>query len=304
MATGACGINCDACRLSLIGLCSTCGPGTSEEAAKKVAAQTRILGQPCAIVDCACTNQLQHCPRDCRLYPCENFKSGPHPFSEGYLKMQERRRRLKPTVRTPTGEVTRIPEEYWDDIAKRDIDKICAHSLAFPEPPDGLVVRFLNRDLVVDIAQRCLKTSSAGSWETIEDPFLELMTLVYLLNAADDSVANEMIGVQDLKEAHFFQGPHALPVDFLLKRYGSDLEGFKQAALKLDGKPLDMADAAFRFRPFPKIPLYYLLREGDKEFQPSLSILFDRTIECHLPADAIWGVIKMVNKTLLIEDMG
>ena len=44
MATGACGINCDTCRLNLRGTCSTCGSGTSEEGRLKLAAQERLLG--------------------------------------------------------------------------------------------------------------------------------------------------------------------------------------------------------------------------------------------------------------------
>ena len=33
--------------------------------------------------------------------------------------------------------------------------------------------------------------------------------------------------------------------------------------------------------------------------QPHLSILFDRSIESHLSADAIWGLVNLVSKELL-----
>ena len=59
MATGACGINCDVCKLNLNGTCSTCGPGTSAVAAGKLSAQQRILGAPCAILACAQMNQIE-----------------------------------------------------------------------------------------------------------------------------------------------------------------------------------------------------------------------------------------------------
>jgi hypothetical protein len=50
---------------------------------------------------------------------------------------------------------------------------------------------------------------------------------------------------------------------------------------------------------FPKIPLYYLLWQGDEEFEPRLSILFDRSIEEHLPADAVWGLVKLFTDILV-----
>lgn len=57
MPTGACGINCDTCRLNLLGICTTCGSGTSAEAQRKMAAQQRLLGAPCPILDCAAINR-------------------------------------------------------------------------------------------------------------------------------------------------------------------------------------------------------------------------------------------------------
>jgi hypothetical protein len=109
-----------------------------------------------------------------------------------------------------------------------------------------------------------------------------------------------MISVQELKSAHFFQGPHELKVRPLLQRYGGDLEGFKEATERLGGEALDLADAAYKLSAFPKVPLYYLFWKGDDEFEPRLSILFDRSIECHLSADAIWGLVSLVSGRLLM----
>jgi hypothetical protein len=105
----------------------------------------------------------------------------------------------------------------------------------------------------------------------------------------------EIVGVKDLKEAHFFQGPHALQTEPVLKRYGRDMQGFKKAAKYLEGHPLDMADAAYRLHPFPRIPVYYLFWQGDAEFDPRISVLFDRSIEDVFSADAIWGLVSRVS---------
>ena len=83
--------------------------------------------------------------------------------------------------------------------------------------------------------------------------------------------------------------------------HGSDQFGFKAVARRLGATPLDMADAAFRLLPLPKVPLYYLLWEGDEEFRPNLKILFDRSVEKHLSADAIWGLVNLVSDEILLE---
>ena len=88
--TGACGLNCGACLLMVRGVCSACGGGVSDAAQDKLAAQRRLLGEVCPILDCAVRRGVAHCPRDCGDFPCDKFEG--YPFSDGFLQMQRRRR--------------------------------------------------------------------------------------------------------------------------------------------------------------------------------------------------------------------
>ncbi len=203
--------------------------------------------------------------------------------------------------RTSAGDQIKVPPEYWGELGKRDLNIVCQDSLAAINPPEGLRFRFLNEEVRVDIHNNCIKRRDDDRWEKIENSLLELVILVYLLHVTPSAPAGEMISVKDLKDAQFFQGPHTLKTTPVLERYGDDLAGFKLAAEKLDGEPVDLADAAYRLTPLPKIPLYYLLWEGDEEFKPNLSILFDRSIERHLSADAIWGLVILVSDALLLS---
>lgn len=45
--------------------------------------------------------------------------------------------------------------------------------------------------------------------------------------------------------------------------------------------------------------MYYILWRGDGEFKPRLSVLFDKSIEKHLAADAIWGTVNLVSNALV-----
>ncbi len=51
-----------------------------------------------------------------------------------------------------------------------------------------------------------------------------------------------------------------------------------------------MADAAFLFNITPTIPVAVLYWQGDEDFPSEARLLFDRTIEQHLPLDIIYAL--------------
>ncbi|MGD8285089.1 MAG: DUF3786 domain-containing protein [Desulfobacterales bacterium] len=300
MPTGACGINCEVCKLNLLGTCPSCGPGTSFEAAQKLDSQSRLLGSTCAILDCARMNQIRYCLRDCNQFPCDNFRVGPYPYSKGFINMQERRLKQPPPAFAPDGSKATVAAEYWNELQKRDTHTLSNLTLFEPISKTQLIFQFLGEGLMVDLQNRTLMRPEKNNWKITDDPLLELVTVLYLINvSAMYPIGKDIVGVRDLKESHFFQGPHALKIGPLLKRYGKDLKGFKRAAEYLKGEPWNKADVAYQLRPFPRIPLYYLLWEGDEEFKPRMTVLFDRSIENVLAADAIWALINRVSIALL-----
>jgi hypothetical protein len=270
------------------------------QAEKKLAAQQRLLGGTCSILACANMNQIEYCMRDCSQFPCDNFSTGPYPYSQGFLNMQNRRLKERPPAYAPDGSRVAVAAAYWEDLQKLDLTAKCNLTLFTPISSCQVVFRFLNEDVMVDTESRCLKRKSDDKWEISDDPLLELVSVLYLINAdAIYPVGKDIIGVKDLKEAHFFQGPHALRTDPLLNRYGNDLDGFRQAAEYLKGEVQDMADVAYKLSPYPRINLYFLLWQGDDEFPPQANVLLDRPIENVLAADAIWALINRVTTALL-----
>jgi len=212
--------------------------------------------------------------------------------------MQKEQQNERSSQRKPDAYRVRVPSEHWKDLQERDIGTLCNNSLARPHALNGIVLPILLEDVLVDLTSCCLRWVGSDTSQTIDCPLLELMTLVYLLNVSPDPLSQDMISVSELKDAHFFQGPHALRIGPVVKKYGYDVKGFQTAAEKLGGARMDMADTSYRFVPFPKIPLYYLLWEGDEEFGPNLSVLFDRSIERHLSADGIFGIVNLVSDLL------
>ncbi len=299
MPTGACGINCDVCRLNTDGHCSSCGSGTSPAGRRKMAAQEKLLGAPCAILACAILNQVAYCLHDCDAFPCENFGEGSYPFSRDYLRMHTRRRSNKKTTRAPYGNSVVVPPEYWETLQEMDPGQLCPRAAVMLDSEGGVIVSAFNQEIRVDLAKRVIQKGQSGQWRQTADPFLELMLLVYLLNVTDEPFKNEMVGAQDLKDAQFFQGPHELKTGELATKFGNAPGQLIKAGSQLGGNRIKMADAAICLRPLPKIPVYYLLWAADEEFPAKVSILFDRSIDDHLSADAIWGIVSVTTDTLL-----
>lgn len=213
--------------------------------------------------------------------------------------MQESRRRQLPPDYAPDGSHLKVDGFFWDRLQTTDLNQLCARTQFAPTAAGGLVFRFLNEDVMVDLDGRCLKRLAGDDWQRTEDPLLELATVLYLINVQDVyPLGRDLVGPRDLKEGHFFQGPHELRTAPLIERYGRDIEGFRQAAARLGGEPVEMADAACRLKPFPRVHLYYLLWAGDEEFPARMSVLLDRSIEETLAADAVWALINRVSAAL------
>lgn len=301
MATGACGINCDVCQLNLLGQCSSCGPGKSDLAARKSVAQRQILGYPCAILECARINHIDYCPRDCPSFPCDNFTGSNYPYGKGFLDMQQRRRGQGPPAVDPSGRPIVIDDTCWDTLSNRDMGRVANFTLGDIDSASAhLRFRFLNRDILVDTNRRCLMAKREQGWQKLAIPLLELTVLDYLSRVnCLHPLGRELVGAEDLANAHYFTGRSRLKKSALLSRFGADPSGFSAAGRYLNGHKEKMGDAAFRLAPFPRIPVYYLLWLGSEEFSPRISILFDRSIASVLSSPAIWCLVTLCSYYLI-----
>ena len=193
-----------------------------------------------------------------------------------------------------------VPPEYWGSLKLRDVRTLLDLTLFTQDRSGRLVFQYLRDELVVDTGERRLLRRQGTVLHSVREPLLELITLVYLNNVRSfHPLGRDIVSHKDLRERHFFAKHHVLKLAPLVSRYGRDMEGFERAARYLGGSPVHMADAAYRLLPFPRVPLYYLFWKGDDEFDPDISVLFDRSIESSLSADAIWGLVTLVSDALV-----
>lgn len=214
--------------------------------------------------------------------------------------MRQHRRIETTRLYEPDGSHLKLDGYYWHKAAARDRLALCNVTFFDQVAPDRLQFSFLATPVQIDFESRRLMRESNGAWQPSEDPLLEMATVLYLAEVRElFPIGRDIVGVRDLKEGHFFTGPHELQLDQPLERFGENLKDFQACALRLGGEPMQMADAAFRLLPFPRLPLYYLLWQGDAEFKPRIQVLLERPIETILAADAIWALINRVSQAFM-----
>jgi Domain of unknown function (DUF3786) len=121
--------------------------------------------------------------------------------------------------------------------------------------------------------------------------YLQLFIVYFLMKSKNILPSGVWVSEKDIPGgAAFFRGPHTIPVNLIKDRFGDNLGFFKNECEKLGGTCLELADAAFLFHITPTIPVAVLYWLGDEDFPSEAKLLFDRTIEQHLPLDIIYAL--------------
>ncbi len=85
----------------------------------------------------------------------------------------------------------------------------------------------------------------------------------------------------------------------LAKKFGTEPALLLKQAAKLGGRELALGDAAAVIYAFPKLPLAVVLWEGDEEFPPNASIMFDSISPHHLSTASLWVLGCELSKKLI-----
>lgn len=87
----------------------------------------------------------------------------------------------------------------------------------------------------------------------------------------------------------------------LAKAFGFDKHVFLETGEAMGGIKEDYGDASFTLYVLPRIPVTFILWEGDEEFPPSLKMLFDPSITGYLPLEDITVISKLASTRIIKE---
>jgi hypothetical protein len=179
---------------------------------------------------------------------------------------------------------------HWEKLLSFHPAEVCHRTEALYQPShEGYLLPVYNmRVLVIPKTQKILRMEwNDKPAEEELSPFFRLMVLVYLTEA------------KDIKPTHTWVSEKELPVKELEDLYGKDPEAFLKAGKRLGGTEILYGDKGFALEVFPRVPLAYILWNGDQEFSPRAGVLFDSTIQSHLPLDIIWCMVSETTRRLL-----
>ena len=195
-----------------------------------------------------------------------------------------------------------IDSFHWEKLLTLHPTDVCNRTEALYQPAyEGYLLPVYNlRYLVLPKMKKILRMERND--KPVEEdllPFFLLMVLVYLTEAKEIKPTHTWVSEKDLLGGStFFRGPHQLQVKGLEDLYGKDPIAFLKAGKRLGGSEILYGDKGFALEVFPKVPLAYVLWKEDEEFPPRIGVLFDSSIQSHLPLDIIWCMVGETSRRL------
>ncbi|OGP87440.1 MAG: hypothetical protein A2156_13485 [Deltaproteobacteria bacterium RBG_16_48_10] len=115
-----------------------------------------------------------------------------------------------------------------------------------------------------------------------------VLLLHHLLRADGTPLTGEWVAYKDIPGGLLYAGVFARRVtEPLVKKFGKSAKLFSEVGVKFGGKSGGVGDASFNLSAFSRIPIQYVLWEGDDEFPPSVQLLFDSSVDHYLPLEDI-----------------
>ncbi|MDP2662284.1 MAG: DUF3786 domain-containing protein [Dehalococcoidia bacterium] len=129
--------------------------------------------------------------------------------------------------------------------------------------------------------------------------WLQVTTLHYLITADGAQLADQWIAFRDLPGGHILLGNFEMnTLAPLTAALGHDPEGFRQAAQALDGYPMGLGDASFRFLAFPRLPMACILWTGEEGLPPAVNIVYDGGAPHYLHTEDLAAVAEYLSQAL------
>lgn len=116
-----------------------------------------------------------------------------------------------------------------------------------------------------------------------------VLLLHYLSNASGLPLRGQWLSFLDLQGGplhwHSLQKEALNP---LARHYHAQLDRFLEAGTKHGGKRIEMGDCAILVPVLPRLPLKFIIWQGDEEFGPRSTILFDSVSEAYFSTAALY----------------
>ena len=117
-------------------------------------------------------------------------------------------------------------------------------------------------------------------------PVHHAMILYYFYTSKGSPPSREWVSFSELSDGQFYNSAfQGYTSKKLLQFYNTNYEEFENKCINLCGEKTDFGDGGFRIQILPQVAILAVYWQGDEEFPPSYKILFEDTVDYHLPTD-------------------
>lgn len=192
---------------------------------------------------------------------------------------------------------------HWEDLRMKDASAVLAKpGVTGSADGSSYEVAFLNGSYLVEpVAENMVELRPMrGRPLSLE---FQILLILYLTAPNGGPIQGELVSEKDFPGGvTFFQGPHAMPVEPLIRVYGDNPQLFLERGRELGAHEEPYGDIALTFCPFPLIPVTYIMWRADEEFDASVKILFDRSITKWFELDMIFTLVLVLTSRIVEQD--
>ena len=174
------------------------------------------------------------------------------------------------------------------ELALRPLSELISHGGFERVDDSSFEVHFLDRSYHVHYPEFVFEDREEPSREV---PIQEQILILHYLMAPDlPELSGRWVSYREIPGASFYFSAFVKrAVDPLKTVFGMNIARLAAASETLNGKQIASGDAGFEFLFFPKVPVQLIVWEGDEEFAPEASIVFDATVgRIFSPEDIAW----------------
>jgi hypothetical protein len=186
-----------------------------------------------------------------------------------------------------------------------DIEQLCHNSGAEHTIIDShpvIILDYLNRSYQISLPEVAISLPDSDEEVPLKD---KILLLHYLIQARGTPVAGKSIAYKELPEGvSYFRTFHKRAIKPLVDHFGRQPKKLIKAAKELGGSEANYGDVAVNINAFKRVPITCVLWQGDEEFPPDGSILFDATVSDYLSIEDInvlceriaWKLVRLLKE--------
>ncbi len=175
-----------------------------------------------------------------------------------------------------------------EELGKINLEEQCRKTEAVCQSTGAnktVLIELLNRLYLVTLPQVSVSLKDSNEEVPLRD---KILILHYFIHAGGTHNSNTLISFKELPEgAVYFRTYEKRAIKPLADCFGKEPQKLIEYALTLGGKKADYGDAAVTINAFRRVPITFVVWQGDEEFPPEGNILFDSTIPDYLSTEDI-----------------